>query len=69
LEGGDHSDRSALLGKNTNKFALDEMKRYCEYIPQVEVEYYLKPIAQTILKVDLSIKPQWRFNPKWHLKS
>ena len=35
----------------------------------MKVEYFLKPIAQTIIKVDVVIKPQWRYNPKWHLKS
>lgn len=29
----------------------------------------MKPIAQTIIKVDLLITPDWKFNPKWHLKS
>lgn len=51
------------------KFALDELKKFCEYIPRVEVNYVLKPIAQTIIKVDLSIRPIWKFNSKWHLKS
>ncbi len=38
-------------------------------MPRLAVSYTLKPIAQTIIKVDLSIRPQWHFNPKWHLKS
>lgn len=69
LDTSDNSDRSVLFGKNMNKYALDEVKKFCELIPKVEVKYALKPIAQTIIKVDLSIRPNWKFNPKWHLKS
>jgi hypothetical protein len=29
----------------------------------------VKPIAQTILKIDLSIIPIFRFSSKWHSKS
>ena len=42
---------------------------FCEYIPFVDIEYTVKPIAQTILKIDLKIIPDWKFNPKWHNKS
>jgi hypothetical protein len=52
-----------------NKHGLEELKKYCEYIPKVDLEYTLKPIAQTIIKVDVTVTPKWRFNPKWHLKS
>ena len=52
-----------------NRYALDEVKKFCEFVPKVDVKYVLKPIAQTIIKVDLSITPEWKFNPKWHLKS
>ena len=52
-----------------NKPGIEEVRKYCEFIPRVDVEYSLKPIAQTIVKVDLKIRPLWRFNPKWHLKS
>lgn len=33
------------------------------------MNYTLKPIAQTIIKVDVSVVPKWKYNPKWHLKS
>lgn len=69
LDQYDNSDRAALFKKKMNKYALEEIKKYCEYIPKVDVEYSLKPIAQTIIKVDVTVTPKWRFNPKWHLKS
>ncbi len=28
----------------------------------------MKPIAQTVLKVDAFITPTWRFSPRWHSK-
>ena len=42
---------------------------FAEYIPFVDIQYTVKPIAQTILKIDLNIIPMWKFNPKWHNKS
>lgn len=70
LEASDNSDRAVLFkNKKMGKIGLDELKKFCEYIPRVEVNYVLKPIAQTIIKVDLSIRPIWKFNSKWHLKS
>lgn len=68
LDCQDSTDRFALL-KKMNKPGIEEVRKYCEFIPIVDVEYSLKPIAQTIVKVDLKIRPLWRFNPKWHLKS
>lgn len=66
---GDDTDRMALLKKRTNHHVLHEIKQYCTYVPQIDVEYSVKPIAQTILKIDLILTPNWFFNPKWHLKS
>ena len=65
----DYSDRATFFKKRMNKYGLEELKKYCEYIPKVDLEYTLKPIAQTIIKVDVTVTPKWRFNPKWHLKS
>jgi hypothetical protein len=69
LDAYDNSDRAVLFKKKMNTHALSEIKKYCEFIPKVDVQYVLKPIAQTIIKVDLSITPLWKYNPKWHLKS
>ena len=33
------------------------------------MEYTVKPIAQTILKIDVTLTPKFIFNPKWHNKS
>jgi len=48
---------------------VPELKAFCSYIPRLDITYTIKPIAQTILKIDLSIRPIFKFNPKWHLKS
>jgi len=69
LDASDTSDRAVLFRKKMNKYALDEIRKYCRYVPKVKINYILKPIAQTIIKVDLLITPDWNFNPKWHLKS
>ncbi len=69
LDQYDTSDRSVLFKKKMNRYALDQLKKFCEFIPRVDIDYTLKPIAQTIIKVDVIVTPKWRFNPKWHLKS
>lgn len=69
LECADASDRMALMKSRTNRNAVEELRKFCEWIPYVDVDYSIKPIAQTILKIDLNITPNWRFNPKWHMKS
>jgi hypothetical protein len=48
---------------------VPELKAFCSYVPRLDIKYNVKPIAQTILKIDISIKPIFKFNPKWHLKS
>lgn len=38
-------------------------------MPFLAVEYTIKPIAQTILKIDVTMTPKFEYNPKWHNKS
>lgn len=33
------------------------------------MSFKIKPIAQTILKIDVEVLPKWRHESKWHLKS
>jgi hypothetical protein len=48
---------------------VHSLKTFCSYVPRLDIKYTVKPIAQTILKIDLSIRPIFKFNPKWHSKS
>jgi hypothetical protein len=62
-------DLSAKLGINHHRSAIaGEILRYCKYLPRVSVSYWVKPIAQTILKIDVDVLPRWNHDPKWHLK-
>ena len=45
------------------------LNEFCKFIPRLEVTYAIKPIAQTILKIDLTIVPIFKFSSKWHSKS
>ena len=66
----DDTEKSALLQLNNPRNPMiQELTRYCTYLPRVDVTYAVKPIAQTILKIDVTIKPSWKYNPKWHSKS
>lgn len=60
-----------LLGvkHHVNHPKVQLLKKFCQYIPFVDIEYSIKPIAQTILKIDVVLIPQWVFNTKWHTKS
>jgi hypothetical protein len=44
-------------------------KKFCYYLPNLEVIKDIKPIASTILKVSLSVTPNWRFSSRWHLRN
>ena len=39
----------------TRKHIAKIVKKFVSYLPQIEVTYTLKPIAQTVLKMDVSI--------------
>lgn len=45
------------------------IKKFISFLPNVEVEYSLKPIASTILKCSLIIHPNFYWSPHWHLAS
>ena len=49
------------------KFA-GEVRKYLRFLPLIEIETSVKPIAQTVLKVDATITPKWRWSPRWHSK-
>jgi hypothetical protein len=69
LQANDDTDRMALLNLRRVTPLVHEIKKYCEYMPFLEVEYSVKPIAQTILKIDVIMTPKFVFNPKWHNRS
>lgn len=69
LEEADDLGRQALLQLRKQHPKVHDLKRFCEYVPFVTVNYTVKPIAQTILKIDVILTPDWVFNPKWHSKS
>ena len=69
LDEHDDLGRQALLGLKKHHPKVAELKRFCEYLPFLAVEYSVKPIAQTILKIDVTLTPQFYHNPKWHGKS
>jgi pre-mRNA-splicing helicase BRR2 len=70
LDCDDNTERAAMLGhKNPGNFMVPMILEFSRYLPRLEVTYAVKPIAQTILKIDLSIIPIFRFSNKWHSKS
>ncbi len=66
----DNTERAALLGhKNPGHYMIGILHEFCKYMPRLEVNYSIKPIAQTILKIDLTLTPIFKFSSKWHSKS
>jgi len=45
------------------------IKKFCSYIPQFEVEYKLKPIAQTIIQISVTITCDVDWAARWHLRN
>jgi pre-mRNA-splicing helicase BRR2 len=35
-------------------------------LPRVQVDYVIKPVAQTVLRVEMKVTPDWKFSPRWH---
>lgn len=66
---GDDTDRMALLELRKMHPKVNELRRFCQYMPFLSVQYTIKPIAQTILKIDVIMTPKFEYNPKWHNKS
>ena len=66
----DTIELAAVLGTTHHRSSIQTViKEYCGYLPRLDIQYTIKPIAQTILKVDLDVTPLWNYTPKWHLKS
>ena len=45
------------------------MKKFLSYIPRLELDLTILPITRAILKVHLSIKPNFQWNDRWNGKS
>lgn len=42
------------------------LKKFVSNLPSIQVEYVLKPIAQTVIKMDLTVKADFVWNSRWH---
>lgn len=45
------------------------VKKCCDELPALDVEYSLQPITRTVLRIRLSLIPQFRWNDKIHGKN
>ncbi len=50
-----------------NRGSAQNILHFCRMIPRFDTEYRVKPVAQTILKVDIELTPQFEYNRRWHL--
>jgi pre-mRNA-splicing helicase BRR2 len=64
LYNGEIEDIRRALGPQ-----IDELKKFLSYIPRLELEVNILPITRAILKVQLSIKPNFTWNDRWNGKS
>jgi len=65
LYSGDVEDVRRALGH----IGIDELKKFVSYIPRLELDVNIMPITRAILKVQLSIKPNFQWNDRWNGKS
>jgi activating signal cointegrator complex subunit 3 len=56
-----------LLG--THRRVAEVVQHFLNCLPRVEVQYTLKPIAQTVLKMDVFVRPRYHFDQLWHGRS
>lgn len=45
------------------------VKKYCDELPALDIEYSLQPITRTVLRIRLKLIPQFRWNDKVHGKN
>ena len=45
------------------------IKQYCNYIPLIECQWDMKPIAQTIIKMTININCSFKYTPRWHKRT
>ena len=65
LYNGEIEDVSRALGP----LGVDELYKFLGYVPRLELEVTLLPLTRAILKVHLSIKPNFTWNDRWNGKS
>lgn len=61
--------RELCQSYHMNDYMASQVKRFASYIPFFEVESVIRPVAQTILKINLTLRPQWYSVSLWHGKS
>ena len=65
LYNGEIEDVNRALGP----LGVDELYKFLGYVPRLELEVTLLPLTRAILKVHLSIKPNFTWNDRWNGKS
>ena len=62
---GEFEDVHRYLGPN----GVDELKKFLSCIPKFELEVQCQPITRAILKVHLTLKPNFEWNGRWNGKN
>ena len=47
----------------------DKIKQHVNYFPAVAIDSVVQPVTATVLKLELTITPQFTWNDKWHSKT
>ena len=48
---------------------VEELKKFLSYLPRIELEVNCQPITRSILKVHLTIRPNFEWSDRWNGKS
>ena len=65
LYNGETEDVSRALGP----MGVDELYKFLSYVPRLELDVTILPLTRAILKVHLTIKPNFTWNDRWNGKS
>ena len=60
----DNQELESIL--NYKRGTAYEIRKFINYLPDYDYEYNIRPIAQTILKIDLTITPRFKWHRHWH---
>lgn len=56
-----------IMGR-INNYNIEELSKFLSYLPRLELEVVCQPITRAILKVQLTIKPNFEWNDRWNGK-
>ena len=65
LYAGETEEVQRYLGPH----GMDELRKYLSYVPRLDLSIQVMPITRAILKIQLTITPEFDWNDRWNGKN